>query len=223
MNHIPRHKKNARIAIAIDVLTELFPRVTTALHYTHPWELLFAVIMSAQCTDARVNIVTKKLFHKYRSLTDYVRADPEEFARDIFSTGFYRSKTKHILAAAARIYSDFYGEVPRTMEELTSLPGVARKTANVVLSELYDIRVGIAVDTHVMRLTRKYGMTDGNTPESIEQDLMRSVPRSCWRTFSLQLVEYGRKYCPARTHDHASCPISVALMQSQLAPTVQDQ
>lgn len=215
--------RKKRILLVSQELDCLFPTVKTALDYKTSWELLVAVILSAQCTDARVNIVTKKLFQKYKTIENYMNADLREFERDIFSTGFYRSKAKHILASARIVHTQFHDQIPRTMQEILTLPGVARKTANVVLSELYDIREGIAVDTHVKRLSQKYGLTDQKTPEKIEQDLMRVLPKDKWRRFSLQLVEYGRQYCPATKHDHENCPLTVALRGLQLSPEEKSQ
>jgi endonuclease-3 len=169
--------RKKRILLVSHELDTLFPTVKTALDYHTPFELLVAVILSAQCTDARVNIVTKTLFQKYKTVEDYMNANPRQFEQDIFSTGFYRSKAKHILASARIVHMQFHDQIPRTMSEIMTLPGVARKTANVVLSELFDIREGIAVDTHVKRLSQKYGLTDQKTPEKIEQDLMKVLPK----------------------------------------------
>jgi endonuclease-3 len=188
-------------------LKKLFPRATIALHYHNNWELLVAVILSAQCTDKKVNEVTEKLFKKYRTLDDYVRATPRTFERDIYSTGFYHTKTKHILATAKVLKTRFNGEVPHTMAEILTLPGVARKTANIVLGIAYGVVEGIAVDTHVRRLSGLLGLTKSKNPIIIERDLMKLIPRKDWGKISYLLIEYGRKYCKALPHKHGNCPL----------------
>jgi endonuclease-3 len=200
-----RKKKAARI---VKALKELFPRAKIALNYSNSWELLVAVMLSAQCTDKKVNEVTQRLFKKYRTLDSYVNADPKEFEQDIKPTGFYRQKAKNILSCARIIKERFGGEVPHTMEELLTLPGVARKTANMVLGNAYGIVEGIAVDTHISRLARVLGLTDETNPDRIERDLMEILPKEEWFDFTYRLIEYGRTYCPARPHDHAACPLS---------------
>jgi endonuclease-3 len=190
-------------------LEELFPDACIALSYGNHWELLVAVILSAQCTDRKVNEVTRALFAKYGSLDDYVQADPAEFEQDIRSTGFYRNKARNVLQAARMVRERFGGEVPRTMEELTSLPGVARKTANIVLGNAFGIVEGIAVDTHVGRLARKLGLTGEKDPRKIERDLMQLLPREQWFAFTYRLIEYGRRICPARRHDCREHPLSI--------------
>ena len=169
---------------------------------------MVAVQLSAQCTDKKVNEVTAELFKKYKTLGDYVSANLKAFQKDIKSTGFYRNKGKNILAAAKIVKKKFGGKLPRTMEEMLTLPGVARKTANVVLGNAYGIVEGIAVDTHVRRLTRLLRLTTHNDPNKIEQDLMQIIPKKEWFKFTYLLIEYGRKYCPARPHDHEECPLS---------------
>ena len=200
-----RKKKAMKI---VKKLKELFPKTTIALHYSNNWELLVAVELSAQCTDKKVNEVTKLLFKKYRMLDDYVHADPKEFEQDIKSTGFYHNKTKNILAAAKMIKERFNGKVPKTMEEILEVPGVARKTANVVLGMAYGVVEGIAVDTHVIRLSRLLGLTDQKDPVKIERDLMEILPKEEWLEFTYRLIDYGRAYCPAKAHDHARCPLT---------------
>ena len=150
------------------------------LKYSSSWELLVAVMLSAQCTDKQVNKVTEKLFKKYTGLDDYIKANVKEFERDIFSTGFYRAKTKHILATAGIIKTIYKGELPRTMKEMVQLPGVGRKTANVVLGNVYGVVEGIAVDTHVKRMSRVVGLTKKKDPEKKERDLKKVVPRKAW-------------------------------------------
>jgi endonuclease-3 len=177
------------------------------LRYSNNWELLVAVELSAQCTDKKVNEVTEKLFKKYKTLGDYVRASPREFERDIYSTGFYKNKTKNILAAAKMLKEKFDGKVPRTMDEILTLPGVARKTANVVLGNAYGVVEGIAVDTHVRRIANILGLTKSDNPIVIERDLMAIIPKKDWFRTTYLFIEYGRKYCPAKRHDHAHCPL----------------
>lgn len=206
MNTLELRKKKAKKSIA--VLTKLFPGAGMMLRYKNNWELLVAVILSAQCTDRKVNEVTEKLFKKYKTLDDYVRASPQVFERDIYQTGFFRAKTKHILASAKIVKEKFHGRVPRTMPEMLTLPGVARKTANVVLGNAYGVAEGIAVDTHVKRIARILGLSEHENPEKIERDLMAVVPKKDWFRFTYLLIEYGRKYCPARRHNHVECPLS---------------
>ena len=200
--------RKSKAAKIVKRLKELFPDTTIALNNSNNWELLVAVILSAQCTDKKVNEVTTKLFKKYRKLDDYVHADPKEFESDIHSTGFYHNKTNNILAAAKMVKEVFKGRVPKTMEELLQIPGVARKTANVVLGTAYGVAEGIAVDTHVIRLANLLGLTDHKDPIKIERDLMDILPREEWIGFTYRFIDYGRKYCPARPHDHAACPLS---------------
>lgn len=203
--------RKKRAAIIIKTLKQLFPTTKSALHYSRPFEFLVAVILSAQCTDERVNIVTKKLFKKYQSVKDYAQADLQEFEQDIHSTGFYKNKAKNVIATAKIIHETYHDTVPQTMEELLTLPGVARKTANVVLGSIYGISSGIAVDTHVRRLSNLYGLTEEQNPDKIEKDLMAVIPQSEWIEFNLRMIDYGRKYCPAKKHDHAHCPLVIAL------------
>jgi len=191
----------------IKVLKRLFPTAKIALNYSNPWELLIAVVLSAQCTDKKVNEVTKKLFKKYKTLDDYIKANPREFEQDIKSTGFYKNKAKNILATARIIKEKFNGQVPKTMEELLTLPGIGRKSANVILGNAYGIVEGIAVDTHVRRLAKKLGLTKNTDPDKIEKDLTQIIPKKYWFPFTYWLIEYGRKYCPARPHNHNNCPL----------------
>ncbi|OHB21375.1 MAG: endonuclease III [Parcubacteria group bacterium RIFCSPLOWO2_01_FULL_48_18] len=201
-------KRKTKAARINRILKKLFPRAKIVLKYSNNWELLVAVILSAQCTDKKVNEVTAELFKKYRTLEDYVSADPKKFMQDIRSTGFYRNKTKNILAAAKAVKRRYGGRVPDAMEEILKLPGVARKTANVVLGNAYGVVEGIAVDTHVRRLSRLLGLTNETDPVKIERDLMVILPKKEWFGFAYRLIDYGRKYCPARPHDHARCPLS---------------
>lgn len=197
----------ARAARIDRVFKKLFPCAQCALTYGNPWELVVAVQLSAQCTDKKVNEITPALFKKYRALDDYARADAREFQKYIHASGFFRSKTKNILGAARMVLEKFHGRVPRTMEEILTLPGVARKTANVVLGNAYGVVEGIAVDTHVRRLARALGLTKEWDPNKIEKDLMRIFPKKEWFAITYRLIEYGRKYCPARRHNHSRCPL----------------
>jgi len=178
-----------------------------ALTYSSPWELLVAVILSAQCTDKKVNEVTARLFKKYPTLDAYVRADLEEFAQDIRSTGFFRNKAKNVLGAARRVSDVYGGVVPCSMEDLLTLPGVARKTANVVLGNACGIVEGIAVDTHVKRFAIRYDLTDARDPVKIEQDLMMLLPKEDWFGFTYRAIEYGRTIAPARRYDTSKDPL----------------
>jgi len=191
----------------LDELKALFPDAKTSLRYGNNWELLVAVELSAQCTDKKVNEITPALFAKYPTLADYTKVRPSEFEKDIFQSGFYRNKTKNILGAAKMISEKFGGEVPKTMEEILLIPGVARKTANVVLGNAYGVVEGIAVDTHVKRLARLWGLTNEESPEKIERDLMKLLPKEEWFLFTYRVIEYGRKYCTARIKDHSNCPL----------------
>lgn len=190
-------------------MKKLFPEAKIALKYSNNWELLVAVVLSAQCTDKKVNEVTQDLFRKYPTLDDYVAALPGEFEKDIKPTGFFRNKTKNILSTAKIVKEKHRGEIPKRMDELLVLPGVARKTANIVLGNAYGIVEGIAVDTHVRRLSRKLGLTDNKDPDKIERDLMAIIPREEWFDFTYRLIEYGRKICPARKHECRNHPLTV--------------
>lgn len=210
--HPRRHDAlTAKAHLMMRELRDLFPQAGMMLRYTTHWELLVAVVLSAQCTDKKVNEVTEKLFKKYPTLLSYVEADSKEFEDDIHATGFFRQKTKNILASARIIHERYHGKLPQTMEELTALPGVGRKTANVVLGNAFGTVEGIAVDTHVRRLARRYGLTKQTDVKKIEQDLMRLIPREQWFLFTYYMIEYGRKYCSARKHDHERCPLTLAL------------
>jgi len=189
-------------------LKKLFPRAKIALNYGNNWELLVAVQLSAQCTDKKVNEVTPALFKKYKKLDDYIKASPRYFEKDIHSCGFYRAKTKNILAAAKAVKEKYGGELPRTMQEMVKIPGIGRKSANVILGNAYGVVGGIAVDTHVKRLSKKLGLTQHTDPVKIERDLMRIIPKKDWFKFTYMLIDYGRKYCTARPHKHDICPLS---------------
>ena len=190
------------------VLDRLFPHARMVLNYSNQFQLLVAVELSAQCTDKKVNEVTKNLFKKYRTIEDYITANRKEFELDIKPTGFYHNKAKNILAAANVIKNEFDGKLPKTMEEMLKIPGVGRKTANILLGNAYGIVEGIAVDTHVWRLARVLKLSKYNNPEKIEQDLMKLLPKRRWFKLTYQLIEYGRAYCTARKHNHLACPLS---------------
>jgi endonuclease III len=187
-----------QVQAIIAELHRLYPDAKCSLNFSNPLELLIATQLSAQCTDERVNIVTQDLFRKYRSIEDYASVSQEELEQDIRSTGFYRNKAKNIRATAQRIITNFGGEVPRTMTELLTLPGVARKTANVVLGNAFGIVEGVVVDTHVGRLVRRFGWTSNEDPVKVEQDLMKIVPQKDWLDLSHMLIYHGRAICLAR-------------------------
>jgi len=182
----------------IKLLKKEYPNVKLALIFNNPLELLVATILSAQCTDERTNRVTKNLFKKYKSIKDYARADLKTFEEDIKATGFYKNKAKNIISACSQVIEKFKGKVPKTMEELTTLPGVGRKTANVVLTFAFGKTEGISVDTHVRRLSQRLGLSKNNDPNKIEQDLMKIIPKKDWGNFSCLLMEHGRKICLAK-------------------------
>lgn len=198
-------KQQDRVREIIRLLKAEYPVSRTALKYNAPWQLLIATILSAQSTDKRVNMVTEKLFRKYPGLEDIAAADINELEQDIKSTGFYRQKALNILNGSKILLKDFNGEVPRSMEELITLPGVARKTANVVLSSAYGITEGIAVDTHVKRLSFRLGLTLHTDPNRIERDLMKLAPREEWNDLSMRLILHGRNVCHARKPNHDIC------------------
>ena len=197
-----------------ECLDTLYPDPGCALHFRNPLELLVAVILSAQCTDARVNIVTQSLFQKYQSAADYANVSQEELEHDIHSTGFYRNKAKNIRECCRILTEKFNGEVPVSMEELVQLPGVGRKTANCVLGTFYGIAEGVVVDTHVLRLSQRLGLSEDTTPEKIEQDLMRIVPQDRWVKMSHQLILFGRHICTARNPKCAECPFNSELKET---------
>jgi endonuclease-3 len=199
--------KNRTLKI-IELLEKEHRDAKIALNHTNPLELLIATILSAQCTDERVNIVTKTLFKKYRSAEDYAKADLKELEQDIRSTGFYRNKAKNIKKCCQMIVGKFSSQVPKTMEEILELPGVARKTANIVLSNAYGVVEGIAVDTHVRRLSRRLRLTANDNPDKIEQDLMKLVPKGKWMRFTELLIFHGRKTCTAKRPKCKTCVVN---------------
>jgi endonuclease-3 len=199
--------KSARLKKIIAALDRTYPEAHCELHHADPLQLLIATILSAQCTDKRVNIVTKELFKKYRSASDFATAPIAELEQAIKSTGFFRNKAKNIQACCRKLVERHAGKVPRTMEELTQLDGVGRKTANVVLGNAFGINVGVVVDTHIARLSQRLGLTKQTTPEKIEPELMALVPQKQWTLFSHWLIWHGRRRCNARRPDCEGCEI----------------
>jgi endonuclease III len=187
-----------RVRAILTKLDETYPAATCALEHKNPFQLLMSTILSAQCTDQRVNQVTAILFPKYPNPTAFAYADPNELEQDIRPTGFFRNKTKSIIGASKKIVEEFRGEVPKTMEELLTLPGVARKTANVVLGTAFGISSGVVVDTHVQRISERLDLSKNTDPKKIEQDLMQAIPKENWILFSHQLIWHGRRICQAR-------------------------
>jgi endonuclease-3 len=198
----------ARLQKIFTSLDALFPQAECALRHENAFQLLVATILSAQCTDERVNKVTPELFRKYPTPQDYVGLPQPELEKEIHSTGFFRNKAKSIIGAATKIVQEFGGKVPQTMEQLLTLPGVARKTANVVLGTAFGISSGVVVDTHVFRITHRLKLTNQTTPEKVEQDLMKLVPQDRWVSFAHQLIWLGRKICAARNPLCAECPLA---------------
>ncbi len=196
-----------QVTAIIAELRRLYPDAKTSLNFSNPLELLVATQLSAQSTDVRVNMVTAYLFKKYPRVEDYATVSQEELEKDIQSTGFYHNKAKNLRATAQRIITNYGGEVPRTMEDLVTLPGVARKTANVVLGNAFGIVEGIVVDTHVGRLARRFGWTTSEDPVKVEQDLMRIIPRKDWLDLSHMMIYHGRAICLARKPLCARCPL----------------
>jgi endonuclease III len=208
---VPRPKtsaeRKARVGKILRFLDEMYPAATCELHHHNAWELLVATILSAQCTDKRVNEVTPGLFRKYPTVADFAHANQPELAQDIRSTGFFNNKSKSLIGAARKVLDDFNGQVPRTMEQLLTVPGAARKTANVVLGTAFGIASGVVVDTHVQRLSRRLDLTKQTDPVKIEQDLMKVIPPDRWILFSHQLIHHGRALCIARNPKCAECKI----------------
>ena len=196
-----------RVAAILEVLAKTYPGVKCALHHKNAWELTVATILSAQCTDVRVNLVTPELFRRFPTPKAMMAASLLEIEELIRTTGFFRAKAKNIKGAARVVTEEFGGEVPKTMEELLRLPGVARKTANVVLGSWYGIAVGVVVDTHVLRLSRRLELTKETTPEKVEQDLMKIIPQKRWIAFSHELIHHGRQICIARNPRCVDCTL----------------
>lgn len=199
---------NANIKQIIARLKKAYPNAHCALNHANAFELLIATILSAQCTDARVNIVTAELFRKYRGPADYLRVTQRELEEDIHSTGFFRNKAKNIQAACKRIIEEYGGEVPQTMDDLLTLGGVARKTANVVLGNAFGIAAGVVVDTHVSRISQLLGLTKNKTPEKIERDLQELIPKKDWVVFPHWMIHHGRAVCIARRPKCGECVLT---------------
>lgn len=208
---VPRPKnaagRAARLKNILEALDVLYPDPKVPLLHRNPWELLVATILSAQCTDKVVNEVTPELFRKYPAISDFAHASQEELGRDIRRTGFFNNKSKSLIGAARKVLEDFGGQVPKSMPELLTVPGAARKTANVVLGGAYGILEGVVVDTHVQRLSERLDLTKHSQPVAIEQDLIKLIPREKWFTFPLQLIYHGRSICFARKPKCASCKL----------------
>ncbi len=200
-------ERKARLRTILDHLDALYPNVTCELNHSNAWELLVATILSAQCTDKRVNMVTPGLFAKYPTVRDFANVSQEELAEDIRSTGFFNNKAKSVIGAAKKVLNDFGGEVPPSMEQLLTVPGAARKTANVVLGTAFGIASGVVVDTHVQRIANRLDLTKESDPVKIEQDLVKLLPRDRWILFSHQIIHHGRRMCTARNPQCAQCPI----------------
>ena len=208
---VPRPKTSAeradRVRRILRLLDEMYPRPAVPLLHGNCWELLVATILSAQCTDKRVNEVTPGLFRKYPLMADFACANPIELGNDIRSTGFFNNKSKSLIGAARTIIANFGGEVPKSMDEMLTIPGVARKTANVVLGGCYQVHEGVVVDTHVQRNAQRLALTKNTQPVKIEQDLMKIIPREKWFDFPLQLIYHGRALCIARKPRCAECKL----------------
>jgi endonuclease III len=201
-------KKQERALDIVSKLKRMYPKAKVSLDFTNPFELLIATMLSAQSTDVRVNIVTKSLFRKYPDPQAFASATQPEMERDVRQTGFFRNKAKAVIAASRAIMEKHGGEVPRTMEELTALPGVGRKTANVVLGNAFNMQVGIVVDTHVTRVSGRLGLTANVDPVKIEQDLMKLIPQKEWTVFSHRLIQHGRQICVARKPKCRECRLN---------------
>jgi len=204
-------ERQARITAILKILDQMYPDVTCALNHSNAWELLVATILSAQCTDKRVNEVTPGLFRKYPTIRDFASASQDEMAQDIRSTGFFNNKAKSVIGAARKILSDFGGEVPQDIDKLLTVPGAARKTANVVLGSGFGIASGIVVDTHVQRIANRLDLTKEADPKKIEQDLMKIIPKDKWILFSHQIIHLGRGPCVARKPKCRECNLNTTL------------
>ncbi|MBE7410912.1 MAG: endonuclease III [Leptospiraceae bacterium] len=202
--------------IIFKILQEYYGELSCPLNYKKPYELVIAVILSAQCTDNRVNTVTPELFKKFPELEDYANADLSEIEKYIYSTGFYKNKSKSIQGFAKKILQDYNGKIPSTIKELTGLPGIGRKTANVVLNEIFEISEGIVVDTHVKRVSKRLGFTNFTDPVKIEKELMNSIPKEFWKNLSLYFVFLGREFCKANKKLCENCPLNKICPSSEL-------
>ena len=212
-------KKQERAVEIMHRLRKAYPKAKCSLDFTNPFELLIATMLSAQSTDVRVNIVTKSLFRKYPNPAAFAAASQVEMERDVKQTGFFRNKAKAVIAASKAIVEHHGGETPRTMEELTALPGVGRKTANVVLSNAFNTPVGIVVDTHVTRVSGRLGLTSNSDAEKIEQDLMELIPQKEWTAFSHRLIYHGRQICVARKPKCAECMLNDVCPSAEEPPS----
>jgi endonuclease-3 len=201
-------ERKERVAEILRTLDRMYPDATCALLHHSPWELLVATILSAQCTDKRVNLVTPDLFRKYPTPQDFAAVAPEVLGNDIRSTGFFNNKSKSIIGAAKRVIQEFGGKVPKTMEEMLTIPGAARKTANVVLGTAYGIASGIVVDTHVSRISHRLDLTKQTDPVKIEQDLVKIIPKDRWIRFAHQIILHGRALCVARNPECGKCDLN---------------
>jgi endonuclease-3 len=208
---VPRPKnaaeRRARVDAILKELDRMYPNVTCALHHSNAWELLVATILSAQCTDKRVNEVTPGLFKKYPTMEDFANVNQDELANDIRSTGFFNNKARSVIGAAKKIQSEFKGEIPRNINDLLTVPGAARKTANVVLGTAFGIASGVVVDTHVSRIAQRLDLTKNDDPVNIEKDLMKTIPQNRWILFSHQVIHHGRALCVARKPKCAECSL----------------
>ena len=200
----------------LSLLKKQYPKAECALNHKNPLELLIATILSAQCTDERVNIVTNKLFKKYKTAKDYANANLQEFEKDIYSTGFYRNKAKNIISTCQIIEKRYKGKVPKDFDNLLELPGVARKTANCVMGNAFNIPTGVVVDTHVSRISQRLGLTKNSDPNKIEQDLIKIIPRDEWIIFSHRLIWHGRKVCDARKPKCEICNLNKLCPSAQI-------
>ncbi len=205
-----KETKTGKQTRALEILHRLkksYPKARIALNYNNNFQLLVAVVLSAQCTDKKVNEVTFPLFKKYKTVGDFARADLKTFEKEIHQTGFYHNKARNILAAAQKIEKDFKGVLPKTITEMISIPGVGRKSANVILGNAYSIIEGIAVDTHVGRLAQRFGVSSNDSPEKIEQELMQLYPRVEWFSLTYRMIEHGRAICTAKQKKCQVCPL----------------
>jgi endonuclease III len=214
MNVVKKEERKKRVRSLNTILKRLYPNAQMELNFSTDFECLVAVELSAQCSDKRVNEVTKKLFQKYRSIDDYANAAQLAMEKDVFTCGFYRNKAKNIIAAAKKVQDTFGGQLPRTLAEFITIPGAARKTAHVVLSTLYGVTEGIAVDTHVRRFAIRFDLSDYTDPRRIEKDLMEIMPQKEWWTFNHRLVLYGRYMCKAHKHNCAEHPLTLVYPQA---------
>ncbi|MBI4905608.1 MAG: endonuclease III [Acidobacteria bacterium] len=211
-------ERQARLKRILDSLDVFYPNVTCALHHNDAWQLLVATILSAQCTDERVNKVTPGLFRKYPTIRDFAAVPQDELAQDIRSTGFFNNKAKSIIGAARTVLEKYNGEVPKTMDEMLAIPGAARKTANVVLGTAFGIASGVVVDTHVQRIAGRLDLTREQDPVKIERDLTKLLKQDRWISFSHQLIHFGRNICVARKPKCAGCPIAPDCYASDRMP-----